>query len=66
MKAIVKEGLDIEKFELEPSEAIKLMEEKKEPYKVELINEHAEKASLSVFTSRVNSLSFVRVLTLWI
>lgn len=43
MKAIVKEGLDIEKFELEPSEAIKLMEEKKEPYKVELINEHAEK-----------------------
>lgn len=43
MKAIVKEGLDIEKFELEPSEAIKLMKEKKEPYKVELINEHAEK-----------------------
>lgn len=43
MKAIVKEGLDIEKFELEPSEAIKLMEEKKEPYKVKLINEHAEK-----------------------
>ncbi len=43
MKAIVKEGLDIEKFELAPSEAIKLMEEKKEPYKVELINEHAEK-----------------------
>ena len=43
MKAIVKEGFEIEKFELEPSEAIKLMEEKNEPYKVELINEHAEK-----------------------
>lgn len=43
MKAIVKEGLDIDKFELEPAEAIKLMEEKNEPYKVELINEHAEK-----------------------
>ena len=43
MKAIVKEGLEIEKFELSPQEAIKLMEEKNEPYKVELINEHAEK-----------------------
>lgn len=43
MKAIVKEGLEIDKFELEPNEAIKLMEEKNEPYKVELINEHAEK-----------------------
>lgn len=43
MKAIVKEGLEIDKFELEPAEAIRLMEEKNEPYKVELINEHAEK-----------------------
>lgn len=43
MKAIVKEDLEIDKFELEPAEAIKLMEEKNEPYKVELINEHAEK-----------------------
>lgn len=43
MKAIVKEGFEIEKFELEPADAIKLMEEKNEPYKVELINEHAEK-----------------------
>lgn len=43
MKAIVKEDLEIDKFELEPNEAIKLMEEKNEPYKVELINEHAEK-----------------------
>lgn len=43
MKNIVKENYDIEKFELSPAEAIKLMEEKNEPYKVELINEHAEK-----------------------
>ncbi len=43
MKAIVKEGFQIEKFELSPDEAIKLMEEKDEPYKVELIKEHAEK-----------------------
>ena len=43
MKKIVKEGYALEKFELSPEEAIKLMEEKNEPYKVELINEHAEK-----------------------
>ncbi len=43
MKAIVKEGLAIERFELAPADAIKLMEDKNEPYKVELINEHAEK-----------------------
>ncbi|MCI9641593.1 MAG: threonine--tRNA ligase [Eubacterium sp.] len=43
MKKIVKEGLELEKFELSPSDAIALMQEKDEPYKVELINEHAEK-----------------------
>lgn len=43
MKKIVKEGLQIEKFELSPEEAISLMNEKGEPYKVELIKEHAEK-----------------------
>ncbi|MBD5082628.1 MAG: threonine--tRNA ligase [Clostridiales bacterium] len=43
MKKIVKEGLELEKFELSPNEAIALMQEKNEPYKVELINEHAEK-----------------------
>lgn len=43
MKKIVKEGLEIEKFELAPADALKMMEEKNEPYKVELINEHAEK-----------------------
>ncbi len=43
MKAIVKENPEIERFELSPADAVKLMEEKDEPYKVELINEHAEK-----------------------
>lgn len=43
MKKIVKEGLRLEKFELDPDEAIKMMEEKGEIYKVELIKEHAGK-----------------------
>ncbi len=43
MKKIVKEGLKIEQFELSPEEAIAMMEEKDEPYKVELIKEHADK-----------------------
>ena len=43
MKKIVKEGLEIKKFELPVNEAIALMESKNEPYKIELINEHAEK-----------------------
>lgn len=43
MKKIVKEGFTLERFELSPEEAIKLMEDKNEPYKVELIKEHADK-----------------------
>ena len=39
MKKIVKENLELERFELPREEAIKLMEEKGEPYKVELIND---------------------------
>lgn len=39
MKKIVKEDFPIERFELPRDEAIKLMEEKQEPYKVELIKE---------------------------
>ena len=42
MKKIVKEDLKLEKFELSPEEAIQMMEEKGEIYKVELIKEHAE------------------------
>ncbi len=43
MKKIVKEALPLERFELDPDEAIRLMEERNEPYKVELIKEHADK-----------------------
>jgi len=43
MKKIVKEELPLEKFELSPEEAIKLMEEAGEDYKIELIKEHADK-----------------------
>ena len=43
MKKIVKEALPLERFELAPDDAVKIMEEKDEPYKVELIREHAEK-----------------------
>ena len=43
MKKIVKENPEIERFELPPAEATALMEEKGEPYKVELIAEHVGK-----------------------
>lgn len=43
MKKIVKEALPIERFELDSDEAIKLMSEEGEPYKIELIEEHADK-----------------------
>lgn len=49
MKKIVKENPEIEKFELPVDEAIKLMEEKDEPYKIELINEHADKGEAISF-----------------
>ncbi len=43
MKKIVKEGLPLEKYELDPDDAIKMMEEKGESFKVELIKEHSGK-----------------------
>ncbi len=43
MKKIVKEGLPLEKYELDPDEAIKMMEERGETFKVELIKEHSDK-----------------------
>ncbi len=49
MKNIVKENLSLEKFELPRAEAIKLMEEKEEPYKVELINDLPEDAVISFY-----------------
>ena len=49
MKKIIKEDLPIERFELPRKEAIKLMEEKEEPYKVELINDLPEDAIISFY-----------------
>ena len=43
MKAIVKSGLEIERFELEPQKAVEMLSEMGEPYKVELASEHADK-----------------------
>ncbi len=43
MKAIVKSGLELERFELEPEKAIEMLEEMGEPYKVELAKEHSDK-----------------------
>ncbi|MBR7111561.1 MAG: threonine--tRNA ligase [Clostridia bacterium] len=49
MKKIVKENLLIERFELPREEARKLMEEKGEPYKVQLIDELPEGAVISFY-----------------
>lgn len=49
MKKIVKEGLELERFELPRDEAIKLMEEKQEPYKVELIQDLPEDSIISFY-----------------
>ena len=43
MKKIVEEGLDVEKFELSPDEAVKMLEDMNEPYKVLLCKEHSDK-----------------------
>ncbi len=49
MKKIIKEDLPLERFELPREEAIKFMEEKEEPYKVELINDLPEDAVISFY-----------------
>ncbi|MBC8544329.1 threonine--tRNA ligase [Bianquea renquensis] len=49
MKKIVKEGLSLERFELPRQEALALMREKDEPYKVELIEDLPEDAHLSFY-----------------
>lgn len=49
MKKIMKAGLPLERFELPREEAIKLMEEKGEDYKVELINDLPEDAVISFY-----------------
>ena len=49
MRKICKEKLKLERFELPREEAIKLMEEREEPYKVELINDLPEDAHISFY-----------------
>ena len=49
MKKIIKEDIAIERFTLSRAEAIKMMEEKGEPYKVELIQDLPEDAELSFY-----------------
>ena len=49
MKKIIKENLEISKFELARSEAIELAEKLKEPYKVELINDLPEDEVISFY-----------------
>ena len=49
MKKIIKEALPLERFELPRAEAIALMQEKGEPYKVELIEDLPEDAVISFY-----------------
>ena len=49
MKKICKENLAIERFELPRSEAIAFMEEKEEPFKIELINDLPEDVPISFY-----------------
>jgi len=49
MKKIIKKGDKLEKFTLPREEAIKFMEEREEPYKVELIKDLPEDAEISFY-----------------
>ena len=49
MKKVIKENAALEKFTLPREEAIKFMEEKNEPYKVELIKDLPEDAVISFY-----------------
>ena len=49
MRKICKEKLKLERFELPREEALQYMEERQEPYKVELINDLPEDATISFY-----------------
>ena len=49
MKKIIKEDLALERFELPREEALKFMEEREEPYKVQLIQDLPEDAVISFY-----------------
>lgn len=50
MKKIIKKGARLEKFTLPRAEAIRFMEEKNEPFKVELIQDLPEDAEISFYS----------------
>ena len=50
MKKIIKENAAVERFELPREEAIRFMEERNEPYKVELIKDLPEDAVISFYS----------------
>ena len=50
MKKIIKENIKLERFTLPRAEAIKYMEERQEPYKVELIQDLPEDAIISFYS----------------
>ena len=50
MKKIIKKGAKMEKFTLPRAEAIKFMEDRNEPYKVELIRDLPEDAEISFYS----------------
>lgn len=50
MKKIIKKGARLEKFTLPREEAIRFMEEREEPYKVELIRDLPEDAEISFYS----------------
>lgn len=49
MRKICKEKLKLERFELPREEALKFMQDREEPYKVELINDLPEDAAISFY-----------------
>lgn len=50
MKKIIKEGAKLERYTLPREEAVKLMKEREEPYKVELIEDLPEDAEISFYS----------------
>lgn len=49
MKKIIKKGDKLERYTLSKEEAVKLMTERDEPYKVEMINEHPDTDTLTFY-----------------
>lgn len=54
MKKIIKKGDRLERYTLSKDEAIKLMTERDEPYKVEMIKEHPDTDELSFYQQEIS------------